>query len=65
MLVASLTFQVNLRGSDLAASGAHRFREMEEWQKKLLEMKWIRQLNNQMTRARNTLRLTDLNDLDE
>ena len=28
-------------------------------------MKWIRQLNNQMTMARNTLRLTDLNDLDE
>jgi len=65
VLVASLTFQVNLRGSDLAASGTHRFGEMEEWQKKLLERKWIRQLNNQMTRARNTLRLTDLNELDE
>lgn len=39
-LLPSLTFRVNLRGSDLAASGAHRFGEMEEWQKKLLEMKW-------------------------
>lgn len=44
VLVAS-TFQVDLRGSDLAASGTRRFREME-WQKKLLEMKCIRQLNN-------------------